>query len=137
MRTMNRNQAITRLTSIIDIRNAQMSRLKEIAKELKELIKMGNKANEKLQALDDDEKLQELFPRSIHEAMDEYEAIPQTEETIYDFLSDPDSKFRQLDVARTLNKVFAYAEEDSDDQPQHISEEDDEDGALDDQEDDQ
>lgn len=135
MTTMNRTQAITRLTSIIDIRNAQMSRLKEIAKEIKELIKMGDKAEEKLLALDDDGKIQELFPGSLHEAMDEYEARPQTGDTIYDFLDDPDSKYRQLDVQRTLSKVLAYAEDTSNEAPPHISEEDDDDGALDDQED--
>jgi len=130
---MNRSQAITRLIGIIDIRNAQMERLKEIRKELKELIKMGDRAEEKLLALDDDEKLKEIFPVSLHEAMDTYLARPQTNDSIYEFLDDPDSKFRQLDVQRTIEKVLAYAEDDSDELPPYISDEDDEDGALDDQ----
>lgn len=108
---MNRSQAITRLTNIIDIRNAQMERLKEIRKELKELIQMGKKAEEKLLALDDDERLKELFPGSLHEAMNEYNASPQTDDTIYEFLADPDSKYRQLDVQRTLEKILTYAED--------------------------
>lgn len=121
---MNRNQAITRLTNTIDIRNAQIERLKEISKELIALIKMGDKAEEKLLALDEDERIQELFPRSLQEAMDEYNARPLTNDTIYDFLADPDSKFQKLDVRKTLSKVLAYAEDDSDELPAHISEED-------------
>lgn len=122
---MNRSQAITRLTSIIDIRNAQMARLKEIRKELKELIRMGEKAEEKLLALDDDERIKELFPGSLHEAMNEYDARPQTGDTIYEFLDDPDSKYRQLDVQRTLEKVLDYAEDASTEAPPHIYDDED------------
>jgi hypothetical protein len=124
---MNRSQAITRLTSIIDIRNEQISRLKEIQKEIKNIIKMGDKADEKLLALDQDKNVQEIFPRSLQEAMVEYNASPLTNDTIYDFLSDPDSDFRQLNVQKTLSKVLEYAEDETDDLPEHLEGEEEED----------